>query len=167
MDFGIFVCLFVWIFRCVSFDVKLLGELLLDRVNFHVMTKFISNPDFLKMMMILLRDKGSLYMYSFFRNEKEIPYLFVLWFRLMYVLWSFLNRACFLWLFDKKNFAQEKAFNMKPFMFLKYLLQIRTKLTVLSEYYWRTRKNLWIICLPFMQTKVCSVFFSLSCHFLS
>lgn len=37
---------------------KLLGELLLDRHNFTTMTKYISNPDNLKMMMNMLREKS-------------------------------------------------------------------------------------------------------------
>ena len=37
---------------------KLLGELLLDRHNFVVMTKYISNPENLKLMMNLLRNKS-------------------------------------------------------------------------------------------------------------
>lgn len=39
-------------------SLKLLGELLLDRHNFSVMTKYISNPENLKLMMNLLRDKS-------------------------------------------------------------------------------------------------------------
>eukprot|EP00741_Cyanophora_paradoxa_P010404 tig00020531_g10062.t1 len=39
-------------------SLKLLGELLLDRANFSVMTRFIGNVDNLKLMMILLRDKS-------------------------------------------------------------------------------------------------------------
>lgn len=39
-------------------SLKLLGELLLDRHNFVVMTKYISNPENLKLMMNLLRDKS-------------------------------------------------------------------------------------------------------------
>eukprot|EP00794_Sanderia_malayensis_P011366 gene11366-12551_t len=39
-------------------SLKLLGELLLDRNNFSVMTKYISNPDNLKLMMNLLKDKS-------------------------------------------------------------------------------------------------------------
>ncbi|XP_070539186.1 calcium-binding protein 39-like [Ptychodera flava] len=39
-------------------SLKLLGELLLDRHNFTVMTKYISNPDNLKLMMNMLRDKS-------------------------------------------------------------------------------------------------------------
>jgi len=39
-------------------SLKLLGELLLDRANFNVMTKYISDVENLKMMMNLLRDKS-------------------------------------------------------------------------------------------------------------
>lgn len=39
-------------------SLKLLGEILLDRTNFNVMTKYISNEANLKMMMNLLRDKS-------------------------------------------------------------------------------------------------------------
>lgn len=39
-------------------SLKLLGELLLDRHNFNVMTRFISNPENLKKMMNLLREKS-------------------------------------------------------------------------------------------------------------
>jgi len=39
-------------------SLKLLGELLLDRHNFNVMTRYISNPDNLKMMMNMLREKS-------------------------------------------------------------------------------------------------------------
>lgn len=37
---------------------KLLGELLLDRHNFTIMTRYISNPENLKMMMNMLREKS-------------------------------------------------------------------------------------------------------------
>lgn len=43
-------------FFCVS--VQLLGELLLDRHNFTVMTRYISKAENLKLMMNLLRDKS-------------------------------------------------------------------------------------------------------------
>ncbi|KJE90212.1 Mo25-PA [Capsaspora owczarzaki ATCC 30864] len=39
-------------------SLKLLGELLLDRANFSVMTRYISNPENLKMMMNMLKDKS-------------------------------------------------------------------------------------------------------------
>jgi len=38
-------------------SLKLLGELLLDRANFNIMTKYISDQPNLKLMMMLLRDK--------------------------------------------------------------------------------------------------------------
>ena len=39
-------------------SLKLLGELLLDRHNFTVMTKYISNQDNLKLMMTMLKDRS-------------------------------------------------------------------------------------------------------------
>merc|ERR1712110_412095 len=39
-------------------SLKLLGELLLDRHNFSVMTRYISNPDILKLMMNMLKEKS-------------------------------------------------------------------------------------------------------------
>jgi len=39
-------------------SLKLLGELLLDRHNFNIMTRYISNPDNLKLMMNLLKEKS-------------------------------------------------------------------------------------------------------------
>ncbi|ROT75710.1 calcium binding protein 39 [Penaeus vannamei] len=39
-------------------SLKLLGELLLDRHNFSVMKRYISNPDNLKLMMIMLKEKS-------------------------------------------------------------------------------------------------------------
>lgn len=39
-------------------SLKLLGELLLDRANFNIMTKYISDQSNLKLMMMLLRDKS-------------------------------------------------------------------------------------------------------------
>lgn len=39
-------------------SLKLLGELLLDRHNFNVMTRYISNPDNLKLMMNMLKEKS-------------------------------------------------------------------------------------------------------------
>ncbi len=41
---------------CVLF--QLLGELLLDRHNFTTMTRYINNPDNLKLMMNMLREKS-------------------------------------------------------------------------------------------------------------
>ncbi|OZJ02923.1 Calcium-binding protein 39, partial [Bifiguratus adelaidae] len=39
-------------------SLKLLGEILLDRANFSIMTRYISSPENLKLMMNLLRDKS-------------------------------------------------------------------------------------------------------------
>lgn len=39
-------------------SIKLLGEILLDRSNYHVMNQYISNEDNLKIMMNLLKDKS-------------------------------------------------------------------------------------------------------------
>merc|ERR1711993_26798 len=39
-------------------SLKLLGELLLDRHNYSVMTKYISSPDNLKLMMNLLKERA-------------------------------------------------------------------------------------------------------------
>lgn len=39
-------------------SIKLLGEILLDRANFNVMTRYIAEEVNLKMMMNLLRDKS-------------------------------------------------------------------------------------------------------------
>jgi calcium binding protein 39 len=39
-------------------SLKLLGEILLDRANFNVMTRYIANEANLKMMMNLLREKS-------------------------------------------------------------------------------------------------------------
>ena len=39
-------------------SLKLLGEILLDRTNFKVMTRYIASEDNLKMMMNLLKDRS-------------------------------------------------------------------------------------------------------------
>lgn len=39
-------------------SLKLLGELLLDRHNFNTMTRYIANPDNLKLMMNMLRERS-------------------------------------------------------------------------------------------------------------
>ena len=43
-----------WLF----YPQQLLGELLLDRHNFTTMTRYINNPDNLKLMMNMLREKS-------------------------------------------------------------------------------------------------------------
>ena len=39
-------------------SLKLLGEILLDRANYHIMTRYISSEENLKLMMNFLRDKS-------------------------------------------------------------------------------------------------------------
>ncbi|KAL7750426.1 Hym1p [Sorochytrium milnesiophthora] len=51
-------------------SLKLLGELLLDRVNFNVMTRYIANAENLKLMMNLLRDKSRNIQYEAFHVFK-------------------------------------------------------------------------------------------------
>lgn len=51
-------CQKVLVVTCFFVCLQLLGELLLDRHNFTVMTKYISNTANLKLMMDLLRDKS-------------------------------------------------------------------------------------------------------------
>ncbi|KAN0000677.1 hypothetical protein ACTFIZ_001119 [Dictyostelium cf. discoideum] len=51
-------------------SIKLLGELLLDRSNFNIMTKYISSAANLKLMMILLRDKSKSIQYEAFHVFK-------------------------------------------------------------------------------------------------
>ena len=57
-------CVFRW---------QLLGELLLDRTNFNVMTIYISNPDNLKLMMNLLRDSSRNVQFEAFHVFKVRP----------------------------------------------------------------------------------------------
>ncbi len=45
-------------YKWLSNDIQLLGELLLDRHNFTVMSKYISRPENLKLMMNMLRDNS-------------------------------------------------------------------------------------------------------------
>lgn len=49
---------------------KILGELLLDRSNFNIMTRYISMPENLKLMMNLLRDKSKLIQFEAFHVFK-------------------------------------------------------------------------------------------------
>ncbi|CAO3690781.1 unnamed protein product [Umbelopsis ramanniana] len=52
-------------------SLKLLGEILLDRSNFNVMTKYISSAENLKLMMNLLRDKSRNIQFEAFHVFKE------------------------------------------------------------------------------------------------
>mmetsp|Transcript_6388 Transcript_6388/g.14205 ORF Transcript_6388/g.14205 Transcript_6388/m.14205 type:complete len:127 (-) Transcript_6388:300-680(-) len=51
-------------------SVKLLGELLLDRSNFAIMTRFIASADNLKVVMTLLRDRSPNIQYEAFHVFK-------------------------------------------------------------------------------------------------
>ncbi|XP_025786174.1 calcium-binding protein 39 [Puma concolor] len=53
-------------------SLKLLGELLLDRHNFTIMTKYISKPENLKLMMNLLRDKSRNIQFEAFHVFKHL-----------------------------------------------------------------------------------------------
>ncbi|EMP23939.1 Calcium-binding protein 39-like protein [Chelonia mydas] len=53
-------------------SLKLLGELILDRHNFAIMTKYISKPENLKLMMNLLRDKSPNIQFEAFHVFKPI-----------------------------------------------------------------------------------------------
>uniref|UniRef100_A0A8B9S822 Calcium binding protein 39 like n=1 Tax=Apteryx owenii TaxID=8824 RepID=A0A8B9S822_APTOW len=61
-------------------SLKLLGELILDRHNFAIMTKYISKPENLKLMMNLLRDKSPNIQFEAFHvfkvRSKAAPLLF-------------------------------------------------------------------------------------------
>ena len=54
---------------------QLLGELLLDRANFNVMTKYISNPENLKLMMTMLRNDSRNIQFEAFHVFKVGPRL--------------------------------------------------------------------------------------------
>ena len=56
---------------CVSI-LQLLGELLLDRHNYTVMTRYISNPENLKLMMNMLRDRSRNIQFEAFHVFKVI-----------------------------------------------------------------------------------------------
>ena len=61
LSFSLFLCqkgILLSICLCLSVRRQLLGELLLDRHNFTTMTRYISNPDNLKLMMNMLREKS-------------------------------------------------------------------------------------------------------------
>src|SRR5882762_4450990 len=65
-------------------SLKLLGEILLDRANFNVMTRYIANETNLKMMMNLLRDKSKNIQFEAFHVFK-VCILYLLLFTLLNV----------------------------------------------------------------------------------
>ncbi|KAJ1974754.1 conidiophore development protein hyma [Dimargaris verticillata] len=100
-------------------SLKLLGELLLDRANYHVMTRYITYEDNLKLIMVLLRDKSKNIQYEAFHvfkifvanPNKSKPVLAILKKnkeKLLGFLSSFQNDRK-----DDEQFADEKAFLIK------------------------------------------------------
>ena len=59
-------------------SLKLLGEILLDRANFNVMTRYIANEANLKMMMNLLRDKSKNIQFEAFHVFKVLSFIIVM-----------------------------------------------------------------------------------------
>jgi len=99
-------------------SLKLLGELLLDRANFNVMTRYISDQDNLKLMMTLLKDKSRSIQFEAFHvfkvfvanPNKAKPILDILVKnkeKMIAFLESFHNDK------DEEQFADEKAFLLK------------------------------------------------------
>lgn len=59
-------------------SIKLLGEILLDRVNYNVMTAYVDQGDHLKISMNLLRDDRKMVQYEGFHVFKVWDYHFAL-----------------------------------------------------------------------------------------
>eukprot|EP00842_Homolaphlyctis_polyrhiza_P006977 jgi/Hompol1/869/HPOL_005051-RA len=100
-------------------SLKLLGELLLDRTNFAVMSKYIANPDNLKLMMNLLKEKSKNIQFEAFHvfkvfvanPSKAKPILDILQKnkdKLLLYLSNFHNERS-----DDEQFNDEKAFLIK------------------------------------------------------
>lgn len=99
-------------------SLKLLGELLLDRANFSVMTRYISDVSNLKLMMTMLRDKSKSIQFEAFHvfkvfvanPKKTLPILTILVRnkeRLLKFLNNFHNER------DEDQFVDEKQFLIK------------------------------------------------------
>jgi len=105
-------------------SIKLLGELLLDRANFNIMTKYISSKDNLKLMMILLRDESHNIQYEAFHvfkvfvanPNKTKPILDIL-LRNKEKLISFLNNF--------RNDKEDEQFNEEKAFLLKQIAQLQ------------------------------------------
>lgn len=72
-------------------SLKLLGELLLDRHNFSIMTRYITNPDNLKLMMNMLKEKSRNIQFEAFHVFKVGTYY--------YHTFVFLHNLMFVFLF--------------------------------------------------------------------
>jgi len=99
-------------------SLKLLGELLLDRANFNVMTRYISEPNNLKLMMMMLRDKNKSIQFEAFHvfkvfvaNPNKLPSVLSILSKNKEKLVQFLNNFHN----DKEDdqFNDEKAFLIK------------------------------------------------------
>lgn len=106
-------------------SLKLLGEILLDRTNFNVMTRYISNPDNLKLMMNMLRDRSKNIQFEAFhvfkvfvanphKNKQILEILNKNKEKLIIFLQSFHNERN-----DDEQFNDEKAFLLKQIQELK------------------------------------------------
>eukprot|EP01119_Soliformovum_irregulare_P008730 TRINITY_DN21835_c0_g1_i1.p1 TRINITY_DN21835_c0_g1~~TRINITY_DN21835_c0_g1_i1.p1 ORF type:complete len:336 (-),score=104.68 TRINITY_DN21835_c0_g1_i1:46-1053(-) len=99
-------------------SLKLLGELLLDRANFNIMTKYISESSNLKLMMMLLRDPSRSIQFEAFHvfkvfvaNPNKPPSILNILVKNKDKLISFLNN--FHNDKDDEQFNDEKAFLLK------------------------------------------------------
>ncbi|CAG8811399.1 29669_t:CDS:2, partial [Racocetra persica] len=103
----------------------LLGEILLDRCNFNVMTRYIANAENLKLMMNLLKDKSRNIQFEAFHvfkifvanPNKNKSISDILWKnkeRLIQFLGNFHNER-----HDDEQFNDEKAFLLRQIQDLK------------------------------------------------
>eukprot|EP01105_Mastigella_eilhardi_P009732 TRINITY_DN2286_c1_g2_i1.p2 TRINITY_DN2286_c1_g2~~TRINITY_DN2286_c1_g2_i1.p2 ORF type:complete len:351 (-),score=132.77 TRINITY_DN2286_c1_g2_i1:891-1862(-) len=104
-------------------SLKLLGEILLDRANFNVMTKYISSSTNMKLMMTLLRDKSHSIQYEAFHvfkvfvaNPNKPPLILEILQKnktlLIKYLSNFQNNR------EEEQFNEEKAFLIKQISML-------------------------------------------------
>eukprot|EP01104_Vermistella_antarctica_P006222 TRINITY_DN16943_c0_g1_i1.p1 TRINITY_DN16943_c0_g1~~TRINITY_DN16943_c0_g1_i1.p1 ORF type:complete len:337 (+),score=91.58 TRINITY_DN16943_c0_g1_i1:266-1276(+) len=105
-------------------SLKLLGELLLDRANFNIMTKYISDPENLKLMMNLLRDKRRSIQFEAFHvfkvfvaNPNKTPPILDILLRNKSRLISFLSNF--------QNDNEEEQFNDEKAFLLKQIQQLQ------------------------------------------
>jgi calcium binding protein 39 len=118
-------------------SLKLLGELLLDRTNYAIMTKFISNPENLKLMMNLLREKSrniqfeAFHVFKVFNTNRFLSQIL----RKQSPFWTYFSRTrinwwlswptftmikqVFIFDLDDEQFNDEKAFLIKQIEELK------------------------------------------------
>jgi len=113
-------------------SLKLLGELLLDRSNFAIMTKYISSADNLKTVMILLRDKSSSIQFEAFhvfkifvanpkKEEKVLEMLLRNKDKLLSFMSTFQNDKA-----DDEQFTDEKRFLVEEISKLQSAVPVPT-----------------------------------------